>query len=53
MSNELDEAIAEAKRQLGQDPAPAYLIATKLPEHLRGPFWEQCIDFYLTTEEDR
>ena len=47
MSTELDEAVAEAKRQLGQDPAPAYLIATKLPEHLREPFWEQCMDFYL------
>lgn len=44
------EAVAAVKQQLGVASAPANTIAGLLPEELRGPFWEQCIERYLASE---
>ena len=50
MTTDLAEAVAAVKQQLGVTSAPAHTISGLLPEDLRGPFWEQCIDRYLASE---
>lgn len=47
---ELDEAIADIKRQLGVETTTADLIARLLPPHLRQPFWRRAVDRYLTDQ---
>lgn len=44
---ELEQAIAEVKRQHGRESMSNGEVAPHLPEHLRQPFWEQAIDRYF------
>lgn len=45
--SELEMAVADVKRQLGVESAPANEIALRLPEHLRAEFWERAVEYYL------
>src|SRR5574343_863656 len=44
---ELTAAIAAVKRDLGVDAVMAAELAQRLPEHLRGPFWDRALDRYF------
>lgn len=44
---ELEQAVAEVKRAQGVETMQAYQLAKLLPEHLRQPFWEDAVKYYL------
>lgn len=51
MSADLAAAIAEVKRGMGVDTAPAEDIAARLPDGLRKEFWRHAVGRYLAEQE--
>jgi histidine triad (HIT) family protein len=50
LGQELQQAIAEIKRQRGAVTMPASEIAVLLPERLQGPFWDHAINRFMRWE---